>query len=178
MPGRGTFIHFVKPKKVPILDMDYAGSLRKAIPDMRRELLTRLVIVPPADISQMLGVLRSEKCLLIERLDVQGKEPLSYDMGYIPLEFTSSITEDMLIRVEFLNLWSAAEGLSICHIEASTEAIVADSIVAQRLSVKEGAPMLLTTDTIFASNNRVVAVFQTIYQGKRFKLVSTVQFDS
>lgn len=177
MPGRGTFVHFFKPKKVPILDMDYVGSLRKAIPDIHRELLTREEILPPGDVAQMLGLLKTEKCLLIERLDVQGKESLSYDMGYIPLELTSSITDDMLIRVEFLNLWSAAEGLAICHVEASTEAVAADSIAAKRLSVKEGAPMLLTTDIVFASNNRAVAVFKTIYHGDRFKLISTVQFN-
>jgi DNA-binding GntR family transcriptional regulator len=177
MRGKGTFICSLKPRKVPILDMDYVASLRKEMPDIRREVLTWGQTVPPADVAQLFGFLRTEKCLLIERLDVLGREPLSYDSGYIPLELSASITGEMLTRLEFLNLWSAAEGLSISHIQSSTEAIAADPLAAGRLAIQERAPMLLTMDTVFVAEGRVVAVFKTIYRGDRFKLVSTVQFN-
>ncbi len=176
MPGRGTFVRTPKQKKMPILDMDYETSLSKAAPGIVRKLITSEEILPPEEIMQDLGLLKSEQCLLIERLDILNREPLSYDKGYIPLNISSGIDDDIICRVEFLHLWEKRESLSISYVESSTEALQANQIDSERLSVPIGFPVLMTTEIFFSGAGKALAVFITIYRGDLFKLVSTQEF--
>jgi GntR family transcriptional regulator len=172
-PGKGTFVRPMREKKMPILDMDYEKYVKNEAPDIERKLLTNEVIAPPEHIMRLLGLLKSEECLLIERLDVINSDPLSYDMGYIPLNFTASIDEDMLCKVEFLRLWEKSEGLTISYVQSATEAIGADAVAAKRLQIPMNTPILLTTDLVYSPEGKPLAVFITAYRGDRYTLVST-----
>jgi GntR family transcriptional regulator len=175
-PGKGTFVRKAQQKKMPILDMDYEKSLKKEAPNIVRRLLSWEQTMPPEDIRDELGMLKSEQCVLIERLDVLDGEPLSYDKGYIPLALSGSLDDEIVRQVEFLHLWEKREGLSISYIQSATEAVKADDIDAHRLDVEEGSPVLLTTDTVYSASGKALAVFITGYRGDRFKLVSTTHF--
>lgn len=175
-PGKGTFVRKAWQKKMPILDMDYEKSLKKEAPNIVRQLLTWEQVLPPPEIMEELGLLKSEKCVLIERLDILDGEPLSYDKGYIPLNISTSIDDEIVRKVEFLHLWEQREGLAISYIQSSTEAVKADDTDSERLYVEEGSPILLTTDTVYSAAGKALAVFITGYRGDRFKLVSTTHF--
>ena len=175
-PGKGTFVRKAWQKKMPILDMDYEKSLKKEAPNIVRQLLTWEQVLPPPEIMEELGLLKSEKCVLIERLDILDDEPLSYDKGYIPLNISTSIDDEIVRKVEFLHLWEQREGLAISYIQSSTEAVKADETDSERLYVDEGSPILLTTDTVYSAAGKALAVFITGYRGDRFKLVSTTHF--
>ncbi len=172
-PGKGTFVRAMREKKMPILDMDYEKYVKNEAPNIERRLLTSEKILPPEDVMKHLGLLKSEECLLIERLDVINDEPLSYDKGYIPLGLSSSIDDEMLRKVEFLRLWEKGEGLSISYIQSSTEAVGADQIASERLQIPVNAPILMTTDVVYSSDGKGFAVFITAYRGDRYTLVST-----
>ncbi len=176
MPGKGTFVRALREKKMPILDMDYEKSLKQAAPNIERKLMSREEILPPEEIVQELGLLKSERCLLIERLDVLNGEPLSYDKGYIPLNLAGSVDDENVRRVEFLHLWEKREGLAISYVHSATEAVEANRIDAERLQVSPGSPVLITTETFFSVEGIALAVFITVYRGDRFKLVSTTNF--
>lgn len=176
MPGRGTFIRAPKQKKMPILDMDYEASLAKAAPGAVRKLITREEILAPEEIMQELGLLKSEQCLLIERLDILNDEPLSYDKGYIPLNLSSGIDDDIICQVEFLHLWEKRESLSISYVKSATEALKANQIDSERLGVPIGFPVLLTTEIFYSGEGNALAVFITIYRSDLFKLISTIEF--
>ena len=103
-------------------------------------------------------------------------EPLSYDVGYIPLEFTASIDDDMLVKLDFLDLWRQREGLVISHLRSSTEAVRADDVTAHRLGMNTGEPVLLTKEILYTASGRPVAQFNTHYRGDRFQLVSTTRY--
>ncbi len=173
LPGKGTFVRSIREKKMPILDMNYEKSLKKEAPNVIRKLITCENILPPEEIMQILGLLKSEQCMLIERLDVLNEEPLSYDKGYIPLGLSSSIDDDILRRVEFLNLWEERENLAISYVQSATEAVLADEIASERLKIAIGSPVLLTTDTVYSIDGKALSVFITVYRGDRYKLVST-----
>ena len=175
-PGKGTFVRKAWQKKMPILDMDYEKSLKKEAPNIVRQLLTWEQVLPPPEIMEELGLLKSEKCVLIERLDILDDEPLSYDKGYIPLNISTSIDDEIVRKVEFLHLWEQREGLAISYIQSSTAAVKADETDSERLYVEEGSPILLTTDTVYSAAGKALAVFITGYRGDRFKLVSTTHF--
>ena len=172
-PGRGTFVRSSQPRKVPILNTDYTGSIRKRAPELRRKLLSRGRVVPPAHVSEALGLLRPERCLLAQRLDALAGEALAYDRAYISLQHAGSIEDDLLVRVDFLQVWLEREGISASHMVESIEAVEADQESAAHLEIRPGSPVLLTTDVIFAGNGTPVALFESVYRGDRFKLVST-----
>jgi GntR family transcriptional regulator len=171
--GRGTFVRRSRPKKLPILNIDYTGSMRTQAPDVERRLLNRREVVPPRHISEALGLLRSERCLLAERLDLLAGEPLAYDRAYIPLEYADTIDDAMLVRVSFLQIWLERQGLDASHMVESIEAAEAAPECVERLRVQIGCPMLLTTDVVYGANGAALAVFESVYRGDRFKLVST-----
>ena len=178
MPGRGTFVRAPKQKKMPILDMDYEASLAKSAPGTVRKLITSEEILPPEEIMQELRLLKSEQCLLIERLDILNNEPLSYDKGYIPLNLSAAIDADIICRVDFLHVWAKQEGLTISYIQSSTEALKANQIDSERLGVPVGFPVLLTTEIFYSAEGNALAAFITVYRGDLFKLVSTIEFKS
>jgi GntR family transcriptional regulator len=177
-PGRGTFVRTNKPRKVPISDMDYVHSVKMSLPNMHRELIDTRKITPPDDIAQNLELLKADSCLLIERLDILDQEPLSYDRGYIPLDFSTSIDDQLLVQVEFLDLWLKKQGLVISYIQSSTEAVRADEVTARRLGMTKGDPVLLTIEIFYTPGGRPAAQFNTHYHGDRFKLVSTAPYKS
>jgi GntR family transcriptional regulator len=177
LPGKGTFVRRATKRKVPILDMDYEKSLKKEAPDIIRKVITWEPILPSEEVMNELSLLKSEQCLLIERIDIQNDEPLSYDKGFIPLNYSSSVDELIINQVSFLHLWAKRENLSISYIRSSTEAVEAGEIDVERLRVPLRAPMLMTTDTIFSTEGKALAVFVTIYRGDKFRLVSTTHVE-
>ena len=172
-PGRGTFVRTIHPKKLPILNYDFAASMREQAPNLQRRLLSKRHVVPPAHIRQDLSLLKSEKCLLAQRLDLLDEEPLTYDRAYIPLDLADSLDDHILARIDFLDEWLARTGRTMSHGVESIEAIEADEEAARRLCVTMGTPLLLATDTVYTQDGRALAVFESLYRGDRFKLVST-----
>ncbi len=172
-PGRGTFITKIHPHKVPILDGDYPGSMLKGAPNIRRKLLTFSEVDPPQYIQELLGLLKTERSLLIERLDFQADEALSFDRGYFPINLGKTIDAALAVQVDFLERWVERESVDYSYIRVSVEAVEADITAHERLSVPLKAPMLLETDAVYTKDGKAVAVFETVYKGDRFKLVST-----
>ncbi len=173
MQGRGTFVKASKPKKIAIMDYAYSKSMKQESPDTMRKLITRKVIVPPRDIASSLSLLQNEECLYFERLDINSGENLAFDQVYIPLEFSTSLKDELLTRIDFLSIWEKNEPVKLSFVKEAIEAIAADDFSAKRLSVPIGSPILMDTEIVFDKEERPVAVFISKYRYDRFKMVST-----
>ena len=173
LPGKGTFVKQGKEKKIPILDSNYEMSLNNIIPKMVRDLNACGQVVPPKEISEEFGLLKSEKCLFIERTDVQNGISLSYDQGYIPLSYSASIDESIIHEVDFFSLWVQRENLVLSYNKSAIEAVAATKADVEKLNVPLGSPILLLTDTFFSQEGKIVAIFYTRYRGDKFTLIST-----
>lgn len=173
LPGKGTFVRSIQPRKVPILDNNYIESMRRAAPNTRRLLSAREERLPPEDIGKILHLFRTQTCLFAIRVDVVAEEPIAFDRAYIPLQFATSLDEELLVRVDFLDVWLERQSLKFSHIWSSIEAVPADKDAQQTLDIPLRAPVLLTTDIVYAEGGTTVGLFETIYRGDRFKLIST-----
>ncbi|HUX20372.1 MAG TPA: GntR family transcriptional regulator [Spirochaetia bacterium] len=173
LPGKGTFVRSIQPKKVPILDNNYIESMRRAAPNTRRILSECEEKRPPEDIAKILHLFRTQSCLYAVRVDVVGEEAIAFDRAYIPLQFASALDEELLIRVDFLDLWLERQALKFSHIWSSIEAVPADNDARKTLKIPLRAPVLLTTDIVYVEGGTTVGLFETIYRGDRFKLIST-----
>ena len=103
-PGKGTFVRPVQTKKVPILNYDYTRSIQHEAPEITRKLITKRTITPPEYIAEMLGSFRSEDCFFLERIDYLHDEPIAFDKAYIPVNLFRNLTDEMLARVDFLEV--------------------------------------------------------------------------
>ncbi|RKX72048.1 MAG: hypothetical protein DRP60_14300 [Spirochaetes bacterium] len=173
MQGRGTFVKAVKPKKIAIMDYAYSSSMKLELPGTLRKLISHDVIVPPSEIASSLNLLQNEECNYIERLDVNAGENLAFDQVYIPMELSRSLKEDMLIRIDFLTVWEKEESIKFSSVRETVEAIAADDLIARRLNVAYGSPVLMATEVMFDKDERPVGIFISKYRYDRFKMVST-----
>jgi len=172
--GSGTFVRSLRAGKLPILNADFTGSMRSYAPNLERRVLCRRETSLPPRIAELLD--RPEgQCLYAERLDVLEGKPVAYDRAYIPAELAGRIDEAMLVRVDFLQAWAQAEGLTISHGSQSVEAVAAGEDDALRLAISPGQPLLLATDVIYGPSSRALALFEPLYRGDCVKLVSTVR---
>ena len=176
--GRGTIVRATQPRKLPILVSDYSLSVSEAAPSMGRSLVYREKIIPPPDISEILGLFRMEQCLLAERVDQFEGRPIAFDKAYIPLDLAGRITDEMLVRVDFLPTWLESEGLGTSHVRNVIEAVKATQETTGRLQVTSSFPILKVTDIFYASTGRVLGVFVTFYRGDSVRMISTNRTDS
>ncbi len=173
MQGRGTFVKAAKPKKTAILDFAYSRSIKTEMPELVRKLLTDEIIIPPSYIAEELGLLKNEKCLFLERLDSFEDLPLTFDQVYIPLEYTKTITPEISARIDFLSIWEERESIKGTFIRETIEAEAANDLVAERLGVSVGSPILMGTEILFNKDETPLAVFISRYRHDRFKMVSS-----
>jgi GntR family transcriptional regulator len=173
--GRGTFIKSIKPQKNAILSTDFTGSIRSGSYKVNRKLLLCKKIPAEANIAQMLDILKGTEILYAERLDIQNNEPMAYDRVFIPLVFASSISDETLTKIDFLECWLKTEKLNLNFSKESIEAIPADAYAARILNIKKHTPMLLTSEILYVNSSTPIAIFDSIYRGDKIKLISTIK---
>jgi GntR family transcriptional regulator len=171
--GRGTIVRSTQPRKLPILVNDYSESISKLAPSTDRKLVYWERIVPPKDITDILGLFKMESCYLAERIDYLEGKRIAFDKAYIPMGLASRITAEMLTRVDFLPVWLESEKLEMSHVQNSIEAVKATQEIKTRLQVSSSYPILKVTDIMYASTGKVLSVFVTFYRGDSVRMIST-----
>jgi GntR family transcriptional regulator len=171
--GRGTIVRSTQGRKLPILVSDYSESIRRLAPSTDRRLVYWERIVPPRDITEVLGLFKMETCWLAERIDYLEGKPIAFDKAYIPSPLASGITAQMLARVDFLPAWLDSTQLEMSHVQNFIEAVRTTQEIKSRLEVGPSCPVLKVTDIIHAASGRVLGVFVTFYRGDSIRLLST-----
>ncbi|MFA6175122.1 MAG: GntR family transcriptional regulator [Phycisphaerae bacterium] len=171
--GRGTYVRNIKPQKVSIVNCNFSNSILKNASHLKRKLISCQKVSPPPSITEYLNLNKNDECLLAKRLDIINDEPAAYDRAFIPIKYSSSINDKMLIKIDFFELWAEAENLNISYGTESIEAIGANSEAVEILKVKPDSPILLTVETSYDSNGNALAVFESVYRGDIIKLTST-----
>lgn len=175
LQGKGTFIKNLKPAKLPITELGFSKSVKNYAPGLYRNLLKNEITNAPLAISKSFQH-NGEKCLLAIRTDILNKEIIAFDKAYIRLEYSQSITTDLLKQVDFFEKWLEHENLKIVFYQETIEAIEADNEISSILQIKNGEAVLKSTEIYHNRNNDPVAVFESYYRGDRIKLTSIVDF--
>jgi len=171
--GRGTIVRSTQPRKLPIMVNDYSKSIREVATSTGRTLVYWEQIVPPKDITEILGLFKMEPCYLAERVDTLGGKPIAFDKAYIPTSLAANITEQMLIRVDFLLVWLQGEKMKMSHLQNFIEAEKPTQEIKRRLKVSSSYPILKVTDIFHDPTGRVLGVFVTYYRGDSVRMIST-----
>jgi GntR family transcriptional regulator len=171
-PGRGSFVRMAKQQKVVIRNNDYAGSISRSVPNIKRELLTFREIIAPKYIVEKLQIPDNENCIFAQRMDMQGSVSIAFDRVYIPVTYASRVSKKIFEKVDFLTLWLAQESLEFSHATELIEAMAAGVEVSRRLKMPLRSPVLLATDIIYGIGNKPLALFESFYNGKYIKIAS------
>ena len=173
--GKGTFVKSIKPAKLPISELGFAKSVKDYVPGLYRNLLENEITHAPSEISKSLQ-LNGDQCLLAIRTDVLNEKVIAFDRAYIRLEYSNSITEELLKRVDFFEKWMESEDFKITFYHETIEAVEANNEISSILMMKKKDAVLKSTEIYYDQNNEPVAVFESYYRGDRIKLTSTVNF--
>ena len=167
----GTIIRPLWPqKRLPIEMADSAGSIRRLVPGLVRELRVSKRVVPESHIAAALQLPEKRKCLYAESLDLLDSQPLAFNRIYIPVDLAHSVDDEMLRHVDFLDVWLKAEGLAVSRHEGSVLAGAADDVCVTFLGVRPGSPVLLWIDRVLAPDGRPLARISVVYRGDCFRL--------
>ena len=173
--GKGTFIKNIKPTKIPITEFGFAKSVKDYAPTLHRNLLENETVNAPLEISNHLQI-DGGKCFLAIRTDVLNEEVIAFDKTYIRLEYSNSLTEELLKQVDFFEKWLESENLKIAFYHETVEAVEADSETSSILEIQKSNAVLKSTEIYYDTSNNPVAVFESYYRGDKIKLTSTVNF--
>lgn len=168
--GRGTFV--ASPKRdEPIA---YFRSFSEEMEAQGRRSTARLISseVVNADprVAARLRILPGTKVQKIRRVRIVDKEPICYQVSYIPHIFVRSISRGDLRNGSLYGYLEKALGEPLHEAEESTEAMLADPYRAELLNIKKGAPLLVMERVVFSQSGRIVEFNRTFYNAQLVRL--------
>lgn len=177
-PGKGTFVHAPCPRKIPIIDGDYVGSIRREAPAVTRQVVSDDEMAPPQDVERTLELDEATRCRLIERVDILEGVPLAYDRVFLPTRYTHALSTELLTSIEFLPRWLEMENIVPSQVRQTIEALRPDERSMELLGINRDQPLLLTTELIDDDNGTHLMLVETYYRGDRVELIATSTADS
>jgi GntR family transcriptional regulator len=160
--GSGTYVSPTPSRRIPLM-IDYTGSIHAHAPQLRRSVLRWLWRPAGKLAAGELGLGPEETLLYAERVDVIDRLAVAWDQAFIPRSFGEPLSEADLGHVDFIETWTRRGGFSIEHCRQTIEAVKATADDSRKLSLKEGMPLLKTTEIYFTLGQRPAGLFVSYY---------------
>jgi GntR family transcriptional regulator len=173
--GRGTYVAAAPTRRIPLLDVDFAGSVAAHAPDMGRRLDCWRWESAAAEIAVLLKVLPGESVLFARRTDTLAGNPIAYDEVHLLRRCADAIREGDLAMMAFLERWQQAQQITLSYATQVIEAQAATGPVARQLAIKSGTPVLKGTEVYFLAGDCPAGVFISYYRHDIFRLMGTVR---
>jgi len=162
-------------RRIPLLDVDFSGSVAAHAPDMRRRLDAWRWEPAVPEVAVLLRTLPGERVLYARRTDVLAGRPIAYDEIYLLGRCADALREADLAMLAFLERWQEVQQISLAYANQIIEAAAAKGPAARLLAVKSGSPVLKGTETYFLANDCPAGVFVSFYRHDIFRLTGTVR---
>jgi DNA-binding GntR family transcriptional regulator len=174
--GIGTFATSAGQRKIPILNTDFFGSIRRHAPRLERRLDCWERTTVGADLVVPLRACLGDPVLLAVRVDYLQGTPVTTDEVAIVGRFADRVRESDLADLDFVRRWQTVQKLRLTHCDQTIEAVKAKSPVAGRLQVRAGEPLLKETSLIFTSTGEPAGMFVSHYRHDSFRFTVTFDF--
>jgi GntR family transcriptional regulator len=122
----------------------------------------------PGDVALALGLPAGAEVQRAIRIRSLDGEPLTFTTTYVPAELGRTYRRKDLGRRPLLALLEDA-GVLIGSAEQTISATLADTIVAPRLKIRVGSPLLSVTRTVADQNGRPVEYINILYRPDRYQ---------
>jgi GntR family transcriptional regulator len=166
--GRGTFI--AEPKIRESLFQELTGFYQDMVTKGLRpitKVLKQEVIQPASKIALLLNISDDAQVIEIERLRFVQGEPIVLVTSYLPYALVPGL-ENVDLRDRSLYAYlEEAFGLSIARGRRTLEAVPANTMEADLLQVKKGAPLLLLNSVGFLADGTPLEYYHALHRSDR-----------
>lgn len=173
--GRGTYVTAAPMRRIPLLDVDFAGSVAAHAPDMGRRLDCRRWEPAAPETAALLKVLPGDIVLYARRTDTLAGNPIAYDDVYLLGRCADALQEGDLAMLAFLERWQEVQQITLAYATQVIEAVAAKGAVARHLAIKSGTPVLKGTEIYYLADDCPAGVFVSHYRHDIFRLTGTVR---
>ncbi|MBN1267159.1 MAG: GntR family transcriptional regulator [Anaerolineales bacterium] len=169
IPGKGTFILRTKIKRGLSRLTSFSEDMAEHGQVVTSKLLDFDKRVPPARVTEKLGVPTDHEVTYIQRLRLVDDVPIALNISYLSLPEGTFIELCELENVA--SLWSLLEQKNIPIIEAdkSIESASADEESALLLEMPAGAPLLVVKGIVYTTGHVPVEYHKVISCGDRYR---------
>jgi GntR family transcriptional regulator len=174
--GVGTFATSASQRKIPLLNTDYFGSIRRHAPRLERRLHSWQPTVVNSELAAPLRACLGDPVLLAVRVDYLQGKPVTMDQAAILGRFADRLQESDLADLDFVRRWQVIQSLDLAHCEQTIEAVKAEPPVSRLLEVRAGVPLLKETSLLFASAGQPAGLFVSYYRHDSFRFSVTFDF--
>ena len=122
----------------------------------------------PKDVATALGLKAGDEVQRAIRIWNGDEGPFSHLTTSVPAALGRSWTKADLKKKPLIALLERA-GVTIGRTEEHITAVLADAVMAPRLAVNPGAPLLMITRTVFDADDRAVEHLVAVYPPDRYK---------
>ncbi len=144
--------------------VNYIGNVRYAN-------LSRTEAVPPAEISERLGLEPGEKCLTIAEVGSSEGLPLTHAQMYFPLRFGRKLrARDFASGTTIVQLIEQHFGLRAQRAEQIVDPVAADRVTAELLGVASKTPLLRITRVYYLADGSAFGASVIQYHPQRYRL--------
>lgn len=145
-------------------EMDDLGKNHKAV------LIKKRVIKANEQLSRDLNIPLYSEVYEMIRLRLGDNEPLVIRISFIPKEIHPSLFEKNLEQMPLYEILKNDCGIIIGKVCQTFQAVLARSWEAEKLSVKIGSPLILSTGIVYDDqNNKPIEWVKTLFRGDRYR---------
>jgi GntR family transcriptional regulator len=168
--GRGTFVAEKKFEQTLRGLTSFSEDMLGRGMTPSSQLLDFKIIPANAQITSDLGLKENEQVYEIKRIRLADNVPMALETTYIPVQLVEGLTEDVLNQ----SLYQFIEqkmGVTIHYATQAIEASIADSLEAEYLHIKKGAPILSIQRNTLLEDGTPVETVRSVYRADRYKFM-------
>jgi len=155
--GRGTFVRAFETATQIAVPLDQIkGRSAEIGARTRGQLIDYAFVQPPNDVRQALKLKAGDLTLRIVRVRWLAALPILHTALFLPEDVGQRISREALEKTPFLRLMKRAAGQTYHHGAMVIGAALADPLLAQRLKVAVGSPLLEIKRTGFNESGRPI----------------------
>jgi DNA-binding GntR family transcriptional regulator len=173
--GSGTFANSTARRKIPILNADFFGSIRRHAPRLERRLHEWSWAKVDESLTEPLRACIGDPVLKAVRIDRLDGKPVSVDEVALVGRLADRLSEDDLALLDFLPRWQAVQKINLEYCAQTIEAIPAGLPLSRLLEIGRGDPLLKETSLVYVANGQPAGQFVSYYRHDCFRF--DVTFD-
>jgi GntR family transcriptional regulator len=173
--GSGTFASSTARRKIPILNADFFGSIRRHAPRLERRLHEWSWGEVDGALTEPLRACAGDRVLKAVRIDELDGKPVSLDELALVGRFSDRLVEADLALLDFLPRWQSVQKIKLEYCAQTIEAIQAGPPINRLLQVGLGDPLLKETSLVYVAGGQPAGQFVSYYRHDCFRF--DVTFD-
>jgi len=132
-------------------------------------------VLTPPDVRRDLEY-TAETIVRVERVTTRKSGPLAYVLDYLPHAIGDRISKRDLARAWLSQLLTEQLGLTILEARQTIEATLADAVLAEKLEIPFGAPLLRAERLYIGQDNRPLYRARVWHRADKFKYATVFRF--